>query len=98
MGEWRLLRNWLVHPASGGEAEQQYFNRAKALQRLLGSERGKPEVNVGGALLLMQQLNTMSITVNPHRQEQIVRFVELDPEPESQIREQLGPDRRLISW
>ena len=98
MGEWRLLRNWLVHPAPGGDAEQQYFSRAKTLQRLLGSERGKPEVTVGGAFLLIEQLNTMRITVNPLRQEPLVQFAKPDAETESKIREQLGPNDRIISW
>lgn len=98
MGEWRLLRNWLEHPASGGDAEQQYFNRAKNLPQLLGSQRGKPEVTVGDVFLLMEQLNALRITVNPLKQEPIVRFVRPDPETILKIREQMGPNDRILSW
>ena len=98
MGEWRLLRNWLEHPAPGGDAEQQYFSRAKALVRLLGSQPGKPEVTVGGAFLLMDQLNVLRITVNPLRQEPLVQFVTPDPETLAKIQEQLGPNERILSW
>ena len=98
MGDWRLLRNWLEHPASGGDAEQQYFSRAKTLPRLLGSERGKPEVTVGDVFLLIEQLNALRIAVNPLKQEPIVRFVRPDPETLSKIREQMGPNDRILSW
>ena len=98
MGEWRLLRNCLEHPALGGDAEQQYFNRAKALARLLGSEPGKPEITVGGAFLLMDQLNVLRITVNPLRQEPLVQFVKLDPETFAKMQERLGPNERILSW
>ena len=98
MGEWRLLRNWLEHPASGGDAERQYFSRAKTLQRPLGSQRRKPEVTVGDVFLLIEQLNALRITVNPLRQEPIVRFVRPDPETLSKIREQMGPNDRILSW
>lgn len=98
MGQWRLLRNWLEHPAPGGDAEQQYFSRAKALVRLLGSQPGKPEVTVGGAFLLMDQLNVLRITVNPFRQEPLVQFVTPDPETSAKIQKQLGPNDRILSW
>ena len=98
MGEWRLLRNWLQHPASGGDAEQQYFSRARVLARLLGSQRGKPEITVGDAFSLMDQLNALSITVNPLKQEPIVRFVRPEPETLAKIQEQIGPNGRILSW
>ena len=98
MGEWRLLRNWLTHPTGGGEAEQQYFSRAKTLPRLLGSQRGKPEVSVGDVFSLMEQLNSLRITVNPLSQEPLVRFVSLDPDTLAKIKRQLGPNDRILSW
>ena len=98
MGEWRLLRNWLEHPAPGGDAEQQYFSRAKALVRLLGSQPGKPEVTVDGTFSLMDQLNVLRITVNPLRQEPLVQFVAPDPETLARIQKQIGPNGRILSW
>ena len=98
MGEWRLLRNWLEHPSLDGHAEKQYFNGAEAMVRLLGSQRGKPEVTVGDVFLLMDQLNALNITVNPLKQEPVVQFVEMDPETLAKIQGQMGPNDRLISW
>ena len=98
MGEWRLLRNWLTHPAAGGDAEKDYFSRAKTLPQILDSQRGKPDVTVGDAFLLMNQLNSLRITVNPLKQEPLVRFVRLDPETLAKIQAQLGPNDRILSW
>ena len=98
MGELRLLRNWLTHPTAGGRAEEEYFSDAKVVPQLLGSQPGKPEVTVDDVFLLMDQLNRLSITVNPQKQEQIVRFVSLDPETLAKIQNQLGPNDRIISW
>ena len=98
MGEWRLLRNWLTHPTDGGGAEEQYFSRAKTLPRVLNSQPGKPEVTVGDVFLLMGQLNSLRITVNPLNQEPLVSFVEPDPETLAKIKRQLGPNGRILSW
>ena len=98
MGEWRLLRNWLEHPVPGGDAEHQYFSRAKSLPRLLSSQRGKPEVTVGDVFLLMELLKALTIIVNPLKQEPIVRFVKPDPETLAKIQEQMGPNDRIVSW
>ena len=98
MGELRLLRNWLTHPTAGGRAEEEYFSDAKVLPQLLGSQPGKPEVTVDDVFLLMDQLNRLRITVNPLKQEQLVRFVSPDPETLAKIQDQLGPNYRIISW
>ena len=98
MGEWRLLCNWLKHPSPGGDAEKQYFNRSNSFVRLLGSQRGKPEVTVGNAFVLMDQLNALSITVNPLRHEPLVRFVRPDPETLAKIQKRIGPNGRILSW
>ena len=98
MGELRLLRNWLEHPSPGGDAERQYFRRAKILTSLLHSQPGKPEVSVGGVYLLMGQLNALSITVDPIKQGPMIEFVTPDPETLFKIQGQLGPNDRIISW
>ena len=98
MGELRLLRNWLTHPRVGGNAEKEYFEDAQSLVQLFGSQPGKAEVTIGNAFQLMNQLNTLSITVNPLEQEEITRFVKVTPETLEKIQSQLGPNDRLISW
>ena len=40
MGEWRRLRNWLVHRTE--TTEQNFFENAKTLARLLGTQRNEP--------------------------------------------------------
>ena len=89
MGELRLLRNWLMHPNVGGNAEKEYFEGAQTLLQLLRSQPGKAEVNVRDAFLLMKRLNTLSITVNPLKQEEIVQFVKVTPETLKKIQSHL---------
>ena len=89
MGELRLLRNWLMHPDVGGNAEKEYFEGAQTLLQLLRSQPGKAEVNVGDAFLLIKRLNTLSITVNPLKQEEIVQFVKVTPDTLKKIQSHL---------
>ena len=98
MWELRRLRNWLTHPDAGGNAENQYFRDAKTLTQLLTAQPGKAEVTIGDAFMLMKQLSTLRINVNPLGHEEIVRFVELSPETLKSIQSQLGPNDRILSW
>ena len=63
MGEWRYLRNWLVHRHK--EAERDYFNKAKTLSRILDIQPGDPSLTATGVATLMQHLNHMHVDVNP---------------------------------
>ena len=38
MGEWRLLRNWIIHRSK--DAEDDFFQKAKTLANVLGLQRG----------------------------------------------------------
>ena len=62
-GDWRRLRNWLVH--KDGDAEKQYFNALGGLAGHLGSRRGEPEVTTPEVFKLMELLSSLVVIVNP---------------------------------
>lgn len=61
LNDLRLLRNWLIHPTA--DAERQYFRSAIQLPALLRSQPGKPEITFDGILILMHELNDLTIRV-----------------------------------
>ena len=63
MGDWRLLRNWLVHQNESAESE--FFKKGKTLPRLLGMQPGEPNLTAGMVAVLMKQLNRMQVDVSP---------------------------------
>ena len=68
MGDWRGLRNWLIHRGAK-DAEDDYFGKAKELPCLLDSRRGEPRVTTREVLLLMERLRVLTVIVNPKGQE-----------------------------
>ena len=62
MGEWRRLRNWLVHRTETTELD--FFGKAKTLTRL-GMKRNEPWLTADKVFALMQWLNRMQVEVNP---------------------------------
>ena len=63
MGDWRHLRNWLLHKDS--KAEEQYFNAVGGMAGHLGSQRGEPEVTTAQVFKLMEWLSSLAVIVNP---------------------------------
>ena len=94
MGQWRLLRNWLVH--QGGDVEEQYFSKATDLVMLLGSERGRPEVRTQEVMVLMTRLRSLAVLVNPNESETLVQFPDISPEQQEHIYRSLGPEQLTI--
>ena len=94
MGDWRRLRNWLVHP--NDSTEEDYFNNAQALSEALGSQRGRPEITAGGVLVLMERLNSLTVVVNPRNEEPLMQFVTPDPETWQKIQRSLGPNEKIL--
>ena len=76
MGEWRHLRNWLVHRTEN--SEQQFFDKAKTLARLLGMQRNEPLLTADKIFALMQLVNRMQVQVNPGSLEFGLELVSLD--------------------
>lgn len=67
MGEWRRLRNWLVHRTEN--TGRDFFEKATTLARLLGMQRNEPWLTADKVFALMQLLNRMQVDVNPGLQE-----------------------------
>ncbi|MCY3542141.1 MAG: hypothetical protein OXH31_09600 [Gammaproteobacteria bacterium] len=63
MGDWLLLRNWLVHQNESAESE--FLNKSKTLPQLLGIQPGEPNLTAGMVAVLMKQLNRMQVDVSP---------------------------------
>ena len=63
MGDWRHLRNWLVHCTKTTESD--FFGKAKMLPQVLDIQPGDPSLTANGVATLMQHLNHMQVDVNP---------------------------------
>ena len=63
MGDWRHLRNWLVHRTETAEGD--FFRKSKMLPQILNVRPGDPSLTASGVATLMQQLNHMQVDVNP---------------------------------
>ena len=63
MGDWRHLRNWLVHRTRTTESD--FFRKAKTLPQILNMHPGDPSLTANGVATLMRQLNHMQVDVNP---------------------------------
>ena len=63
MGEWRYLRNWIVHPSS--ESEQDFFKNATMLTKMPDSpQHGQPVVTAKMMKRMMGYLNSLNIVVS----------------------------------
>ena len=91
MGDWRLLRHWIVH--QGQKAEQDYFDRAKEMPRMLNLQRGTPpEITADMIFALMERLNSLQISVNPESQEPAFKKVSMPPEIAEEIAKQAAEE------
>ena len=95
MGEWRHLRNWLVHPDE--KTEKAYFKNAKLLAKISGNlKRGQPEVKSDMVFPMMGYLNSLHVIVNPEGLSPALKITALDPKAKKQISESLEPDMSLL--
>ena len=95
MGEWRHLRNWLVHPDE--KTEKTYFKNAKLLAKIRGNlQPGKAEVSSDMVFPMMGYLNSLHVIVNPDGLSPGFEIVALDPSVKKQISEQLEPDMSIL--
>ena len=94
MGEWRLLRNWIIHRSR--DAEDDFFERAKSLATALGLQRGNPSLTADNVLNLMARLNNMRIEVNPPSLEMGIAPVPSSPETIAAVARTLEPGAGAI--
>ncbi len=78
MGEWRLLRNWIIHRSE--VAEDEFFQKAKTLANELGLQRGNLSLTAYDVIHLVQRLNNMQIEINPHSLEMGLAVAPISPE------------------
>ncbi len=84
MGEWRHLRNLLVHPSKNNE--QTYFRNAKKLAKIQGGLRpGNFEVKAYMVFPMMGYLNSLHVIVNPNSLSPAIEIAELDPKIAEQV-------------
>ena len=61
MGDWRYLRNWLVHQHQ--ETEDAYFANAKIFTAAFELHRGQPKISGKMVFELVERLNVMQVRV-----------------------------------
>ena len=90
MGEWRHLRNWLVHPDE--KTEEAYFKTADLLAKIPGSSRpGRPEVKSDMVMFMMGYLNCLHAVVNPDGLPPGLELSAVDPSIKEQLSAQAEP-------
>ena len=89
MGEWRLLRNWIIHRSK--DAEVDFFRKAKTIANVLGLQRGNLSLTASDVLVLVQHLNNMKIEINPHSLELAFDLEPLSPEMIADVARKLEP-------
>lgn len=96
MGEWRHLRNWLVHPSE--ETEETYFKNANLLARIPGGPApGKvPKIRSGMVLPMMGYLNHLEVIVNPAGLSPAIEISSIDPELAEQVSRQKESGEVLV--
>ena len=94
MGEWRYLRNWLVHPDE--KTEKAYFKNANLLAKIPRSPRpGTPEIGSGMVTFMMGYLNCLHAVVNPDGLPPGIELGALDRRTEEQLSAQAEPGQIL---
>ena len=89
MGEWRLLRNWIIHRSK--DAEDDFFERAHTLADALALQRGNLSLTASNVLVLVQHLNNMKIEINPHSLEMGFALEPVSPETIADVARSLEP-------
>lgn len=77
MGEWRHLRNWLVHPDE--DTEKAYFRNAQLLAKIeAGLKPGSPEMSADMIFPMMGYLNSLHVVVNPQGASPALEITDMD--------------------
>ena len=96
MGEWRHLRNWLVHPNK--ETESTYFKNANLLAKIPGSPTAGnvSEIKSDMVLPMMGYLNHLRAIVNPNGLSPAMEIVPLNAELAERVSRQTEPGVALL--
>ena len=94
MGEWRLLRNWIIHRSKN--AEDDFFQKGKTLVNVLGLQRGNLSLTANNVIHLVQRLNNMQIEINPHSFEMGFALASVSPDMIADVARTLEPGAGVI--
>ena len=94
MGEWRLLRNWIIHRSK--DAEDNFFKRAQTLVVALGLQRSNLSLTASNVLVLVRHINNMKIEINPHSFEMGLALESFSPEMIAAVARTLKPGEGSI--
>lgn len=94
MGEWRLLRNWVIHRSQ--DAEDDFFQKATALANALDLQRGNLSLTANVVLHLAQRLNNLQIEINPHSLEMGFALTSVSTEMIADVARTLEPGAASI--
>lgn len=89
MGEWRLLRNWIIHRSK--DAEDRFFQKAISLANALGLQRGNLSLTANNVMHLVRHLNNMQIEINPHSLEMGLTISSISPEMIADVARTIEP-------
>ena len=89
MGEWRHLRHWVIHTSEDNKSKM--FTEAKNLVRILGLREDEPILTSDMVFRLMENLDRMQVSVNPHSLEFGVETVSTTPEMIAKFVETIEP-------
>ena len=94
MGEWRHLRNWIIHPSEN--TERDCFRKAKNMVRILGLQQGEPILTPDMAFMLMEYLDRMQVYVNPKSLEFGLETTSITPEMVAGIVRTMEPGSTIL--
>ncbi len=96
MGEWRLLRNWIIHRSK--DAEDDFFEKASPLASALGLQRGNLSLTANNVMHLVRRLNNMRIEINPLSLEMGLALEPTSPEMIANIARTLEPGEGIAPF
>ena len=94
MGEWRLLRNWIIHRSK--KAEDDFFQKGTTLVNVLGLQRGNLSLTANNVIHLVQRLNNMQIEINPHSLEMGLALASVSPDMIADVARTIEPGAGVI--
>lgn len=90
MGEWRHLRNWIVHPDK--KTEDAYFKSADLLARIPSCPQPqRPRITSGMLICMVGYLNTLHAVVNPEGLDPSMELTAVDAVLQEQLAQQAAP-------
>lgn len=96
MGEWRHLRNWLMHPSS--QTSNTYFKNADLLTKIPSGPKpgNSPTINSDMVLPMMGYLSHLKVLVNPNGLSPGIKIGSFGSELATQLAEQAEHGKKIV--